>query len=130
MTRYIIKRKDDWAVVNANYKRSIKLFETQKQAIVFASELIDTKTIIVQGEDHKFRKISSWDLNKTKTKTVFVEKTVTKVKYIPPYVFKNISEEIYKKKVKNLLLWITLSVMCVLTIVFTALFIEEVVTYA
>lgn len=130
MTRYIIKRKDDWAVVNANYKRSIKLFSTQKQAIIFASELIDTKTIIVQGENNRFRKVSNWDLNKTTTKTVFVEKTVTKVKYIPPYVYKNISEEMYKKRIKFLLLWIALSVMTVLTIVFTALFIEEVVTYA
>lgn len=130
MIRYIVKKTDDWAVVNANYKRSIKIFKTQKEAIVYASELIDTKTIIVQGDDYKFRKISSWDLNKTKTKTVFVEKETKVIKYIPPYVFKNISEQMYKKKVKHIVLWSLLFVMASLAIVFGALYIEEVVAYA
>lgn len=131
MTRYVIKRNEEWAVVNANYKRSIKMFATQHDAIVFASELLDTKSIIVQGQDHKFRKISSWDLQKVKAKAPQVIEKVTKVvTYVPSYVQKYISVDEYKSRMKNYILIAVIFAAAAVAITFAALFGVEVHHYA
>ena len=112
MTRYVIKKNNEWAVVNANYKRSIKLFKTQQTAIKFAKELLDTTNIVVQGSDHKFRKLSNWDLKD--------EGRI--VKYVPRYVFKNINEELYKARTKNAVLWGLFAAFTAMAIIFFIMF--------
>lgn len=54
MNRYVVKHDKVWKVVNAGYKRSIKNFKTQAEAVDFARELLGTTSLYVQGRDHKF----------------------------------------------------------------------------
>lgn len=79
MTRYVIKKDGQWSVVNAHYKRILKTFKTQKEAIKYAQSLDSTTSITLQGDDNKFRKITNWDTSE-------VRKTV--VRYIPRYIYK------------------------------------------
>lgn len=130
MTRYVIKRIDEWAVVNANYKRSIKTFTSQKEAIVFAAKLIDTKAIIIQGNDFKFRKLSNWDLFVASKKIESIEANSSKVNFIPPYIYKYVNKEEYKNKIRNYILISITATFFALAAVFGALYGVEVAHYA
>lgn len=132
MVRYIIKNSGQWAVINADYRGSIRSFQTQQDALIFVSELLDTKVIIMQNKEinNKFRKILSWDVENKKTKKVVVQKRWKEINYIPTYVFKNIDNDAYRKKMLWNLLIFLIFILIILTIIFTSLYITERVHYA
>lgn len=113
MKRYVIKKDNQWSVVNANYKRILKSFKTQKEAIKYAESLDSTTSIILQGDDNKFRKITGWDTSETKTKVV---------KYVPLYIYKNTDEGVHKSKIKEYVLISAIAAFTVTAIVFFTLF--------
>ena len=132
MVRYIIKYSGEWAVVNAEYRGSIRTFQSQDDALIFTSELLDTKVIILQNEtrNDKFKKITSWEVQNKKNKKVVIEKEWKPINYIPTYVFKNIDNDAYKKRLFWYLLTLLIFVLIVITITFTSLYIMERVHYA
>ena len=119
MTRYVVKKNGKWAVVNANYKRSIKIFETQKEAIVFSRELLDTKRVVIQGKDNKFRTVMNVDPSKKDKRKVGV----------PIYVYRNMDKEVYKGKFLQMSLITLAIILTVLAIIFATLFALEATTW-
>lgn len=99
MTRYVIRKGENWSVVNAHYKRILKSFSTQKEAILYAQKLESTTSIILQGKDNKFRRVTNWDT---------AEKKEVVVKYVPLYIYKSTDQELYNAKIKEYILFIFL----------------------
>ena len=113
MTRYVIKKNDKWAVVNANYKRSIRVFDTQKEAIIFSKELLDTKRVVIQGKDNKFRKVEGVSNHGKRVMA-------------PIYVYKNMENGIYKSKFLEMVIASTAIAFLIITIIFITLYTMEV----
>ena len=111
MTRYIIKKKNEWSVVNANYKRTLKTFKTQKQAVVYAKGLESTSSMVLQGDDNKFRKITNWDTMETR-----------KVAYVPLRVIKQLDAELAKDMARGNFIKIASAALFTIAIVFFVLF--------
>ncbi|MCK5866762.1 MAG: DUF2188 domain-containing protein [Mycoplasmataceae bacterium] len=114
MTRYVIRKNEKWAVVNANYKKSIKIFDTQKEAINFSKELLDTKFVVIQGKDNKFRKVEG------------VSSTEGKRTRAPIYVYKNMDKDIYKSKFIEMIMISTSIAFLIIAIIFATLYTLEV----
>ena len=112
MTRYVIKKNGKWAVVNANYKRSIRIFDTQKEAIAFSKELLDTKRVVIQGRDNKFRKVEGVSQTGKKTRA-------------PIYVYKNMDKNIYKTKRREFIIFAIAIGFIALTVIFGTLYALE-----
>ena len=112
MTRYVVKKNGKWAVVNANYKKSIKGFDTQKEAIKFSKELLDTKHVVIQGNDGKFRRVE----NGTKP-----EKRVI----APGYVYKSLDDGSYKKRMIETSIIAAAIAMFAIMVVFIILYAKE-----
>ncbi|TCG10697.1 DUF2188 domain-containing protein [Mycoplasma todarodis] len=127
MKRYVVNRKDGWALVNANYKRSIKKFNTQIEAIEHAYKMADTHALIIQGKDGKFRKMSEWDQTNTEIdiKERINDGKQQKDLFIPAYVSKNTNEET-KKAIKmskiSTLLWALVLILVIGAIIFGVLY--------
>jgi hypothetical protein len=71
--RYVVKHADGWAVKKENAKRASFVFDTQKEAIARARQIVE-KTgrglgeVRIQGEDGRFRDSDSGSRNETKAK--------------------------------------------------------------
>ncbi len=121
MKRYIIKKNKQWAVVNANYKRQIKVFDTQKEAIIFGSKLINTTSLFIQGKDNKFRKLSNWDFRQDSNYKI--------AKYIPKYVYKDTNNLKYlkehRKNMISIYLIIVIFVFMIISLIFLGLYLWE-----
>ena len=115
MTRYVVKKNKKWAVVNANYKKSIKIFTTQLEAIKFSRKLLDTKRVVVQGRDNKFRTVLNVTPGKADKKKVIV----------PIYVYKNMDKEVYQSKFKEMMLYTIAIMFIIMTIIFVTLYAME-----
>lgn len=119
MTRYVVKKNSKWAVVNANYKKSIKIFTTQEQAIKFSKELLDTTRVVVQGKDNKFRSVLNVKPSDTDKRKVMV----------PVYVYKNMDSAIYRSKFKEMILYAVAIMLVITTIIFVTLYALEATTW-
>ena len=116
MTKYITRRDGQWFVVNANAKKSTKKFETQKEAVLYASKMPNTSNIIIQGTDSKFRRLNNWDLKENGNTSI--------VRYVPRYVYK------YSEVKPNYVAIVLLSIIIATTflfIIFFSLYLTEVV---
>ena len=114
MTRYVIRKNDKWAVVNANYKKSIKIFDTQKDAIAFSNELWDTKHVVIQGKDSKFHRVER------------VSKTEGKRTRAPLYVYKSMDKKSYSSRIMEIIIISATIALLILTIIFATLYTMEV----
>ena len=112
MIRYVIKKNGKWAVVNANYKRSIRIFNTQKEAIIYSKELLDTKHVVIQGRDNKFRKVEGVS-------------AVGKRTTAPIYVYRNMDDDIYKTKRREFIVYAIAIGFIALTVIFGTLYALE-----
>lgn len=71
--RYVVKHEDGWAVKKENAQRASGVFNTQKEAIDRAREIVENTgggkgDVRIQGRDAKFRDSDSGSRNETKAK--------------------------------------------------------------
>lgn len=71
--RYVVKHEDGWAVKKENAQRASGVFDTQKEAIDRAREIVENSgggkgDIRIQGRDGQFRDSDSGSKNETSRK--------------------------------------------------------------
>jgi hypothetical protein len=71
--RYVVKHEDGWAVKKENAQRASGVFNTQKEAIDRAREIVENSgggkgDIRIQGRDGQFRDSDSGSKNETRRK--------------------------------------------------------------
>lgn len=71
--RYVVKHDDGWAVKKENAQRASGVFDTQKEAIARAREIVDKTSrgngeVRIQGENGKFRASDSGRNNESPAK--------------------------------------------------------------
>jgi uncharacterized protein YdaT len=71
--RYVVKHDDGWAVKKENAERASNVYDTQKEAIDRAREIVDKTSggngeVRIQGQDGKFRDSDSGRNNESNAK--------------------------------------------------------------